>query len=129
MIPAVIVKMHNALKNREKTVEVWGDGTARREFMYAGDLAEMIWSLIGNFDAMPELMNLGLGHDYTIKEYYQTVADVLGFHGDFSYDLTKPAGMKQKLVDITRQKKLGLKPRHNLYEGIKKTYDYFLNTI
>jgi GDP-L-fucose synthase len=129
MIPSVILKVHNAISNREKTVEIWGDGTARREFMYAGDLAEMIWTLTEQFSEMPDILNLGLGHDYTINEYYQTVAHILGYKGEFSHNLSKPVGMHQKLVDITRQKNLGLKPRHSLREGIAKTYEYFLKTL
>jgi GDP-L-fucose synthase len=129
MVPAAILKVHNAVRANEKNVEIWGDGSVRREFLYAGDLAEMIWYLAENFSAMPGLMNLGLGHDYTINEYYRAISEVLGFQGEFSHDLSKPVGMKQKLVDITRQTDLGLKARHNLHDGIRKTYEYYLTTI
>jgi GDP-L-fucose synthase len=128
MIPAVIRKIHEAVESKSETVEIWGDGEARREFMYAGDLASMIWNYIASFDKMPELMNLGLGIDYSINEYYQAIADVIGFKGSFEHDLSKPVGMKQKLVDISLQTKHGLKPKFSLIQGIEDTYQYFLST-
>ncbi len=127
MIPSVIRKLHEAKEQGVNNVDIWGDGKARREFMYAGDLADGISYCINNFDRMPALMNIGLGYDYTVDEYYETIAKVVGYSGKFNHDLTKPAGMKQKLVDISRQTEFGWKPKHTLEEGIIKTYDYFLN--
>jgi len=129
MLPAVIRKIHNAKIENSKEVEIWGNGEARREFMFAFDLADFIWYAIENFEEMPELMNVGLGYDYTINEYYQTIAEVIGFRGKFVHDLSKPVGMKQKLVDTSKQKSFGWQPKHTLKEGIKITYDYFLNNI
>jgi len=126
MIPAVISKIHEAKTLNSSSVEIWGNGNARREFMYAGDLSQMIWECVKNFNEMPDTMNLGLGYDLTINEYYETIAKVIDYKGQFSHDLTKPVGMKQKLVDVTKQKTLGLIPKHTLEEGIKMTYDYFL---
>ncbi len=133
MIPSVIRKIHEAKLHGEKYVEIWGDGSARREFMFASDLTHFIWSNLDNFNNIPNLMNVGLGYDFDIKEYYQTIAEVIGYSGEFIYDLSKPIGMKQKLVDISLQKKLNWAPKYSLKEGIKITYDYFLkqekNTI
>jgi len=127
MIPAVIRKIYEAQKNNIETVDIWGDGTAHREFMYAGDLADGIAYTINNYETAPTLMNIGLGYDYTIDEYYKTVADVIGWNGKFEHDLTKPAGMKQKLVDISKQSAFGWQPKTTLIEGIKKTYSYYIN--
>jgi GDP-L-fucose synthase len=127
MIPAVIRKIYEAKINNSPHVEIWGDGQARREFMYAGDLANFIWYAVQNIDSIPELVNLGMGHDHTINEYYQAIADVIGFEGTFKHDLTKPVGMKQKLVDTTLLNTLEWCPKHSLKEGIEKTYQFFID--
>ena len=125
MIPAVIRKVHEALSTND-SVEIWGTGEARREFMFVEDLIDfIIWSL-NNYDQLPSLMNVGLGHDYSIKEYYQSIAEVIGFKADFTHDLTKPEGMKRKLCSIQKQSQLGWKPKHSLKQGLEKTYQYFI---
>ncbi len=126
MIPAVITKIHQAKIENKDTVDIWGDGLARREFMYVGDLATIVAFVVEKFEQFPSVFNAGLGHDYSIKEYYQTVAKVIGYKGNFTFDLTKPVGMKQKLVDISILKSQGLKNLTSLEDGIKKTYDFFL---
>jgi GDP-L-fucose synthase len=126
MLPAVIRKLHMAKLNGEKTVEIWGDGAARREFMYAGDIADCICRAAANFDSLPEIMNAGTGGDCSINEFYQVVSEVVGYKGAFTHDLTKPAGMARKLLDISRQTAWGWKPAHTLEAGIKKTYEFFL---
>jgi len=125
MIPAVIRKIHMAKVSGEKTVEIWGDGTARREFMYAGDIADCIHRAITDFETMPELMNVGLGGDHTVNEYYQAVAEVAGYTGSFTHDLTKPAGMARKLVDTSRLNAWGWKPATTLKDGIAAAYEFF----
>ena len=125
MIPAVIRKVHDAAKTNN-SVEIWGTGEARREFMFVEDLIDFItWSL-DNYDQLPNLINIGLGHDYSIMEYYQTIAEVIGFTGDFTYDLSKPEGMKRKLCSIQKQSQLGWKPKHSLKQGLEKTYQFYL---
>ena len=81
LIPAIINKIHNAKKNDLQTIEIWGDGKARREFMYAEDLADAIYMLFNKLDFLPDLMNCGLGRDYSINDYYQIVADVIKTNG------------------------------------------------
>ena len=126
LIPAIIHKVHLAKINNQKTVEIWGDGTARREFMYAGDLADAILRAISNFEGTPDLMNVGLGFDYSINEYYEAVAKVVDWHGDFVHDLSRPVGMKQKLVSVERQKKWGWSAETSLEKGISEAYDFYL---
>ena len=127
MIPAVIRKIYEAKITDAPHVEIWGDGEARREFMYAGDLANFIWYAVQHIDSIPELVNVGLGHDHTINEYYQAIAEVIGFEGSFNHDLSKPVGMKQKLVDTTLLNTLEWSPKHSLKEGIEKTYQFFID--
>jgi GDP-L-fucose synthase len=126
MIPAVIRKIHEAKKNNLAEIDIWGDGKARREFMYSADLADFIFYAIDNFEKMPQNLNVGLGHDYTINEYYQTIANVVGYNGKFSYDLNKPVGMKQKLIDDKKFKEFRWHYKTELEAGVKKTYEFYL---
>jgi len=125
MIPAVIKKIISAKKNNQNVVEIWGDGTARREFMYAEDLADFIFYAIDHFSLMPVTINVGLGHDFSIKQYYQSIAKQLNFKGKFKYNLTKPTGMKQKLVDVSKLIEFGWKHSTTLEMGIKKTINFY----
>lgn len=127
MIPAAIRKLHKA-KTSKKTATIWGDGGARREFMYVEDLVDFISYALKNYNKIEHIMNVGLGYDFSIKEYYDAIAEVVGYNGDFEYDLTKPSGMKRKLCDVTKQKKIGWKPKNSLTEGLQKTYQYYLET-
>lgn len=129
MLPAVIKKIHEAKINNLNQIDIWGDGKARREFMYAGDLADFIIYAIQNFSKMPQNINVGLGHDYTINEYYQIIADVIGYEGEFIHDLTKPVGMKQKLIDDTKLKEFGWNYKTSLVKGIEITYEYYKKLI
>lgn len=129
LIPAIIHKVYQAKLAGQTEVEIWGDGTARREFMYAGDLADALVRAIVEFDALPNLMNIGLGHDYTINEYYQAAAEVMGYAGGFVHDLSKPVGMARKLVSVERQKAWGWSAHHDLRLGVEKTYDFYLQTL
>jgi GDP-L-fucose synthase len=126
LIPAIVHKVYQAKQSGLKAVEIWGDGTARREFMYAGDLADMLVRSIEQFDTLPSLMNVGLGYDYSINEYYETVAEVLGYEGTFTHDLSKPVGMARKLVSVERQEIWGWQAKSTLPDGILKTYEYYL---
>ena len=126
LIPAIIHKVHQAKQSGQKLVEIWGDGTARREFMYAGDLSDAIVRAVSNFDTLPNYMNVGLGDDHTINDFYQAAADVMGYVGSFEHDLEKPVGMARKLVNVELQKRWGWSARYELRDGIEKTYDYYL---
>jgi GDP-L-fucose synthase len=126
MIPAVIRKIHDAKFNGESEVEIWGDGTARREFMYAGDLADCIIKTINSFETLPSMLNVGLGYDFTINEYYKTIAEIVGYKGNFVHDLTKPVGMKQKVEDVSKLKDWGWSAKVDLKEGIANTYKFYL---
>ena len=77
---------------------VWGDGKARREFLFVGDFADAIIRAAKNIKALPDLMNCGLGADYSVKTYYKTAAKIIGWNGKLVYDTSKPVGMKRKLL-------------------------------
>ena len=125
MIPAAIRKLFIA-KSLNQSAEIWGDGKARREFMYAEDLADFIKFALENYDQLEAFTNVGLGYDYSILEYYQAIADAVGFEGEFKFDLDKPSGMKRKVCSIKKQNSLGWKPKYSLMEGLNLTKDYFI---
>lgn len=129
MIPAIIHKIHIAKINRESSVEIWGSGQARREFLFAGDLANAVFKAIDEFDKIPSLLNIGLGYDYTIDEYYQKAAEVIGYKGKFSHNPNKPEGMQRKLSNIEKAVKWGWKHTHTLEDGLQKTYQYYLQGV
>ena len=127
LIPAIIRKLYDAKVNNVSCVDIWGDGLSRREFMYAADFGHIVVDVLQNFEKIPTVLNIGLGYDYSINEYYDVVAKIVGYKGEFKHDLSKPSGIKQKLLNIGKQKELGFKCQYSLEEGIKATYDYFLN--
>ena len=129
MIPGVITRMFRAKQEQKKIIEIWGDGTARREFMYAEDLADGIWFCVKNIQVIPSLLNIGIGKDFSIIEYYKEIAKSIGYDGEFIFDTSKPIGMKKKLIDSTKINKLGWKPKFSLSEGITKTYNYYIEGI
>jgi GDP-L-fucose synthase len=129
MIPAVIRKIAEAREQGKEVIDIWGDGLARREFMYAGDLADFVFYAISKFEEMPQNINVGLGHDYTINEYYQAIADVIGFEGQFEHDLSKPVGMRQKLIDDSKLQEFGWHYKTELSDGIRKTYQFYLESV
>ncbi len=128
MIPAVIRRMHEAKLTGSPTIEMWGDGTARREFMYVGDLVDFIVFAIDRFENMPSLLNVGLGFDYSINEYYRGIANAIGYEGKFVHNLARPIGMKRKLVDVEKLAIFGWKSPTDLTTGIRRTYDYMLKS-
>lgn len=125
MIPAVIHKLHEAKENGVRIVDIWGDGEARREFMSARDLAEFIYYAIDHYQNMPQNLNVGLGVDYSIEEYYQVIASVVGYKGKFQYDISKPVGMKQKLMDDSGLNDFGWHPKISLKEGLVDAYQFY----
>ncbi|KCB50152.1 NAD dependent epimerase/dehydratase family protein [Bordetella hinzii 1277] len=128
LVPAVIHKIHQAVSQGVSSVEIWGDGSARREFLYAGDLAKAIFHAIENFSTMPDIVNIGVGSDYSVNEYYSTVAKVIGYQGSFVHDLTKPVGMARKLLSVERAHSWGWAASTTLEAGISETYDFYLKT-
>lgn len=129
MVPAVIHKIHQAKLDGADTVEIWGTGKARREFMYAGDLADCMWRALAHFDTLPSMLNVGLGTDLSVLDYYQAVARVVGYSGSFVHDLTKPEGMAQKLVGVEKLEQWGWRATTSLDDGIARTYQFYLEGL
>jgi GDP-L-fucose synthase len=129
LVPAIIHKIHQAKISNKPSVEIWGDGNARREFMYSADLADAVFNAAKNMKILPNKINIGIGNDFTINEYYETIAEVLGWNGVFTHDLSKPVGMMRKLSDTSLQSNWGWKPKTSLKNGLTKTYQYYLETL
>ncbi|WP_269611124.1 GDP-L-fucose synthase family protein [Prochlorococcus marinus] len=126
LIASIIVKLHTAKLNNIKQIEIWGDGTVRREFMYAKDFADAVWFSLPRIKELPNVINIGRGEDYSIFDYYKKISKILGFEGSFTFNLSKPTGMKQKLLDVKKINDLGWFPRYDLELGINKTYSHYL---
>lgn len=122
LIAATIAKVSQAKESHSPVVSIWGDGTARREFTFSDDLSKWLVGQIGQLDQWPHILNLGYGKDFSITEYYETAREVIGFIGDFEYDLSKPTGMKERILDSSEAKKLGWNPTTSLFEGITASY-------
>ena len=130
VIPALLRKFHEAKINNSPSVEVWGTGTPKREFLYVDDLADACILLLKNLEAS-ELekngithINVGSGIDQTIQELADTIRDVVGFEGQVIFDKTKPNGTPEKLLDITVLSNMGWKPTKSLKDGLEKTYSW-----
>ena len=129
LVPAILVKLHQAKQQGHGEVEIWGTGEARREFMYAGDCADAIVEAVDRFETLPELMNVGIGSDHTVNEYCATAAKIVGWEGDFVHDTDRPVGMARKLCSTERQEAWGWKSSHTLEQGLAKTYRFYLGTL
>ena len=128
LVAAAIAKIHSAEVAGNPTVEVWGDGTARREFTYVVDLAQWLVSQIGALEDWPAVLNLGCGADRSIAEYYEVAKQVVGYTGSFVFDTTKPSGVPKRLLDSTRARALGWNPPTSLEIGMAASYDKFLSS-
>lgn len=127
VLPALIRKFHEAKENNAEFVEVWGTGTPLREFLYSDDLADACVYLMNNYEGN-EIVNIGVGEDLSIKELAEKVKATVGFTGELRFDTSKPDGTPRKLVDVTKINALGWKAKTSLDEGLKKAYDWFLQT-
>ncbi len=129
VLPMLLRRFHEAKINKDSAVSVWGTGKPRREFLFADDMAEACFYLMEQYDAadIGELINVGTGEDISIKDLASLVKKVVGFEGDIVFDTTKQDGTMQKRMDISRLDKFGWKFKTGLKDGIRKTYDDFLN--
>ena len=123
VLPAMIAKFHNAMKNNE-SVTLWGDGSAIREFLHVDDLAEACYVCMQKYDE-PEHINVGTGEDVRIWELASIISDVVAFSGDILWDFTKPNGTPRKVLNIDKIKELGWEPKINLQKGIELTYEWY----
>ncbi len=127
VLPALIRKVHEAKTNGARVVSVWGTGVPRREFLHVDDLADACLFLLKNYDSS-EIVNIGCGEDFTIRELAEMVCETLGFDGDLEFDASKPDGTPRKLLNIEKIRSLGWNPRIPLRQGILDAYNWFLKS-
>ena len=129
VLPAMIRKFHEAKQAMSKTVQLWGSGKPFREFLFVDDLADACVFLVNNCShkEIGECVNVGSGTDLTIKALAEMIQEIVGFSGDVVWDSLKPDGTPKKLLDISRIRALGWEPKTSLKDGIKKTYEWYLD--
>ncbi|WP_207345843.1 GDP-L-fucose synthase [Arthrobacter sp. E3] len=126
VLPALIRRFDDAVKDSASTVTNWGSGTPRREFLHVDDMASACLHLMEHYDG-PEQVNVGTGHDVTIKDVATTVASAVGFTGEIEWDATKPDGTPQKLLDVSKLASAGWRSTISLEDGIRNTVDWYHN--
>lgn len=124
VLPALIRKFHEAKENDAQSVEIWGTGTPKREFLHVDDLADACVFLMLKYNET-EIINIGTGEDITIKDLALLIKKVVGFEGELKFDSTKPDGTPRKLLDVSGMNSLGWKYRISLENGIRSTYEAF----
>jgi GDP-L-fucose synthase len=125
VMPALIRKIHDAKLNQLPEVEVWGTGTAKREFLHVDDLADASVFLMNNYNEM-QFVNVGTGDDVTIRQLAESVQKAVDYSCILKFDTSKPDGTPRKLLDVSKLKQLGWEAKIGLTDGIKTTYEWFL---
>lgn len=136
VIPALIRRFHEAKINGDEEVIAWGTGTPKREFLYVDDMASACLHVMGLSSieyraktlSMESHLNVGTGKDCTIRELVETVAKVVAYKGQITFDESKPDGAPRKLLDVSKLVSLGWSPMVSLEDGLRLSYDWFLNS-
>lgn len=125
VLPALIRRIHEAKENKAEFIEAWGTGKPLREFLFVDDVADACFLLMEQYNEK-QFVNVGCGEDISIKELTELVKKVVGYEGEIRFDATKPDGTPRKLMDATKLRSMGWKPKINLEEGIGIAYQDFL---
>ena len=128
VIPGLIKRMNDARINGSENFTIWGTGSPLREFLYVADLAEAIKFILEN-DIEIDLINIGSGHEISIRDLGEAIKSVVGYEGQIDFDKAKPDGNPRKLLDSTLIKSLGWTPKVSLEEGLIYTFDWFKENI
>lgn len=129
LLAAIITKVETAKRTNLPEIIMWGTGNARREFTYVDDVTEFIVTKVYNLQELPVTLNIGVGRDYSVIEYYQMVAQYAKYPGKILADVSKPEGVRQKLLNIEVAKKLGWNPTTRIQDAIAKTYDWYIESM
>ena len=129
MLPAILHRMHQAKEQNNSPIVIWGDGSAKREFLYAPDLADFICFALDNFESLPEVMNVGSGVEVSVNEMHQHMAKITGYTGELKHDFDKPVGRLRRYLNLHHQQRLGWSPKTPFEEALAITYDYLRGTL
>lgn len=125
VLPALIRRIHEAKENNAPFIEAWGTGKPLREFLFVDDVADACFLLMQEYNEL-QFVNVGCGEDISIKDVAELVKKVIGYTGDIKFDVSKPDGTPRKLMDATKLRNMGWKPKISLEEGINLAYQDFL---
>lgn len=128
VLPAIIRKVHEAKVGLSGKPVFWGDGSARREFLFVDDMADACVFLMNNYN-QDVAVNVGCGEDMTIRETVETIMKIIGYSGEITWDTSKPNGTPRKLLDTTLINSLGWKYKTSFEEGVDKTYRWYRKVI
>jgi len=124
LLPSIIQKSLDAKKNNKKNILMWGNGLVKREFLYIDDLVDFLYICTQKLNKVPKIINVGYGKDFTVKNFYQMVINIIDKDIKIKKKLDMPVGQKFKLLDISLAKKLGWKPKTRIKDGIYNTIKY-----
>lgn len=127
VIPAMIRRFHEAKKHGDQSIQLWGTGTARREFLHADDLARACALLMSEYSA-EEIINIGSGVEMRINELAEMIQKVVGYQGDIRWDFSKPDGTPRKLLNSHKIQSMGWRPKVKMEEGLRMAYADFLQS-
>ena len=129
VIPAMLRKFYEAKLNNEAAVCLWGDGSASREFLYAGDCSEAIWKALKKYNKA-EPVNIGSGKETSIKDLAEIIKTIVGYSGEIIWDTARPNGQPRRCLDTTKAKQeFNFEAKTGLEEGLKKTYNWYLTSL
>ena len=126
VIPAIMHRAFLAKKNNEQKLTIWGTGNATREFLFVDDLAEGCIFLLNEYSEHSPI-NLGTGVEVSINDLAVKICEIVGFSGELVFDITKPDGTPRKVLDVTKINELGWQSKTNLENGLKISFEWFLN--
>ncbi|HVU78254.1 MAG TPA: NAD-dependent epimerase/dehydratase family protein [Gaiellaceae bacterium] len=128
LVAAALAKADDAARRGATTIAIWGNGTARREFMHVADLCAAVLHVLPSLETVPARLNVGPGVDHSVNDYYEAAAATVGWHGGFVHDLDRPVGMRRKLLDVSRIRATGWDAVVGLDEGLADTYRWYVES-
>jgi len=127
LIAAIVTKVVDARDQGAESVEIWGNGKARREFLFVDDLVRFLFTALDRTNILPNVLNVGFGSDHSVSDYYHMVGALAGYRGGFHHDLTRPEGMTMKLMSSARAAALGFRPQTDMMTALRRVIAAYEN--